>query len=134
MPGKQINPRYYHFHPTIPIATPASAPISTTVDVGALVVVEEIRVIIPAGHAGLTGVRLDYAGQTILPWGLPAGWLIGNDSDWLFDMGYLEVGAGMTIVGYNTDGIAHGFDVTFKVRDITSAPNVATGARAAVIL
>lgn len=134
MPGKTINPRYYHYHPIVALATPIAAPLSFAVDVGALVVVEEIRVVIPAGHAGLTGVRLDYAGQTILPWSNPAGWLIGNDSDWVFDMGYLEVGAGMTIVGYNTDGIAHGFDVTFKVRDITAAPSVASGARAAVVV
>lgn len=133
MPGKQLSPRYVHLHPTAAASTAQASPTSTAWDIGAPVVLEEIRLIIPNGHAGLTGIRIDYSGQTILPWSYPSQWFIGNQTDWVFDMGRLEVSAPLTVWTYNTDALTHGWELVAKISDLP-APGSQMPIRAAVIL
>lgn len=134
MPGKTLNPRYIHLHPTAAAGVAQASPTSTSWDVGAPVRLEEIRLIIPNGHAGLTGIRVDYSGQTILPWSYPSQWFIGNESDWAFDMGALEVSAPLTVYTYNTDAITHGWELVAKISDADPPTTQATMQRTAVVL
>lgn len=85
-----------------------SAALTTTSwDLGA-VIVEHLEVMIPRGHAGLTGVRIAYQGVTLLPWGEPPVYIVANDETIGVPVD-LEIGAPLSVVAYNLDVFAHTF-------------------------
>jgi hypothetical protein len=77
------------------------------------------------GHAGLTGLRVSYAGVTILPWNQPSAFLVGDNERRLFEMG-LHISGPLTLTTRNLDkGFPHSIIVTAKLREIvlvTEAP------------
>lgn len=117
MAGSVVSPRYYRYPVTCPNTTPVSAPTSTSLAVSGTSSLESVRIVVPNGHAGLTGIRLDYSGETILPFSHPSTWLIGNSNDWLFDMGGFSITSKLTVVTYNTDVFDHSWEMHFKVID-----------------
>lgn len=117
MPTKTVNPRYLHFHPTLAASGGTRVTGTASLDCGPFVELVELRVVIPNGHAGLTGLQILYSGTVILPWSSPSGFLVGNSSDWVFDTGGLELDVPLVASMYNDDALTHGWDITVKVRD-----------------
>lgn len=132
MPGKTLNPRYLHFHPTVAAQTAQSAPTTVSLDCGTSVWLQELHIVIPKGHAGLTGLQITYSGTPILPYGSASGYLIGNQFEDKYDMGNLGIDTPLIAVMFNTDYQVHGFDIIAKVFDIPSTTN--TTQVAAVIM
>lgn len=105
--------RIYQADFTVPAGTAIAAPVSQPV-VLADAHLETVRFIIPDGHAGLTGLRITWAGTQIFPYNTGT-WLISDDEvfDWPADQ---EVTAnGLSLAGYNTDIFAHTFHVRFQI-------------------
>lgn len=111
------HPEVKHFRVDVTVAanTAAAAATATNVDLG-LVIVDHIEVLIPPGHAGLTGLRVTYDGATILPWTQDTRWLIGDDLERVFAVG-LPVSHPLVVRAFNTDDtFPHTFylDVAFR--------------------
>lgn len=111
--------RVYESQFTVPAGTAIAAPVSQPV------VLEDarldtVRVLVPDGHSGLTGLRITWGGTQIMP--INAGqWIISNDEifDWPADE---EVTAnGLSLTGYNTDIYPHTFYLRFQVSDRTGS-------------
>ena len=119
--SRTVNPRTFRLQPSAPGNTPIAAPTSTSFDVGRLVTLETVRIVIPSGHVGQTGIALRYEQTVILPWSGGSPWLVGNSHDWVFEMGSLEVGNPLSVLCYNLDRNAHTWEVHATVRDIPRA-------------
>lgn len=104
-----LHHQYWPLQPVVPARTASSSPTTTVFPVVAGHLYS-VRFQIPAGHNGLTGIKLTYQGQQIIPWGSSL-WLIGSgdvfDIDWDQDI----MGSGLAVVTYNTDLVAHQFFV-----------------------
>lgn len=89
--------------------------------------VDSVSILFAPGHAALTGVRLQYAGNTILPWEGIGGYILGDNERLNFDVGMYLPGV-ITIGTRNTDSLAHGHTVIFHWHtwksgaDVTNAP------------
>ena len=87
------------------ISTPAStaqaSPQSTAwpIPQGTLL---EVTVIIADGHAGLTGVALQYSGEHIFPFEADS-WIEGNDESLDYPLDFEVGGAAVDVLTYNTD-------------------------------
>lgn len=110
---------------TTRIATPAStteaSPQATSFALpqGTLVSVE---VVIPSGHAGLTGIAIDYSGEHIFPWGRGT-FLAGDDEVVSLDVGFELGGSPVTIRTFNTDDtFGHDHLLRFVVTDPADEP------------
>jgi hypothetical protein len=108
MADRVVSRRYYAFTVTVPANTAIASPVSQTIQVS-FGTLDEIELIIPSGHAGLTGIQFQIAGAVVLPWGsvptagqTPGQWIIGNNLDRTWQIG-VEVGATLIAKAYNTD-------------------------------
>lgn len=117
MAGGQLATRYLPYTITTPAGTASSAPQSTALDVANVVVVS-ILLRVPLGHAGLTGIRLDLSGVTVLPYSSGPAWVVGDDLRDEFTVGY-RVGSKLTAVTYNADIFDHSHYLLVQVRDPT---------------
>lgn len=102
------------FTVTVPASTAASAPVTQALPLG-LADVLSVEIVIPDGHAGLTGLRFYYSGEQIIP---RSGWIIGNDHhlDWPLTR-YPERGD-WSARAYNTDVFEHSFYLRFLLSDL----------------
>ncbi len=105
--GRVLHRQLRTFNVTVPLGTAVATPTTTAWNLGP-VIVEELEVMIPRGHAGLTGVHVDYQGVALLPWGQPATFLIANDETISVPVD-LEIGAPLSVVAYNVDSFDHTF-------------------------
>lgn len=89
--------------------------------------VEAVTILFAPGHAVLTGVRLQYAGNTILPWDGVGTYIVGDNERLEFPIGMYLPGT-ITIGTHNADSLPHGHIVTFRWRTwnesaaLTNAP------------
>ncbi len=112
--------RVYESQFTVPAGTAIAAPASQPV------VLEDahldtVRVLVPDGHSGLTGLRITWGGTQIMPIN-PGTWIISNDEifDWPADE---DVTAnGLSLAGYNLDIYPHTFYLRFQITDRTGSP------------
>lgn len=106
--------------------TVANPTVALSVGAGIWQVVK-VSVVIPAGHAGLTGIQLWYGGGAVIPFN--SGWFSGDD-----DVIPLELsdafppGVPWSVAMINSDVIAHAFQTRWEMNYIQSAtfatPNV----------
>lgn len=122
MGSHALKTRYVPQQLTVPAGTASSAPTTLSWNLGA-VILGSLEVMIPKGHAGLTGLAVTYSGQQLLPWVNAGGWLIGNDLDRRFTMQF-EVGRPITLSAYNTDIFAHTFYLLAEVTDLGTAQSL----------
>lgn len=87
--------------------------------------VDAVSILFAPGHAVLTGVRIQYGGNTILPWDGVGGYIVGDNERLSFDVGMYMPGV-ITIGTHNGDTISHGHFVTFHWH--TWAPDAITPA------
>lgn len=105
--GRVLHRQFRTVNVTVAAGTAQAAPATTAWSLGN-VVVETLEVMIPRGHAGLTGVHVDYQGVTLLPWGEPPSFLVANDETITVPLD-LEIGAPLSVVAYNLDSFSHTF-------------------------
>lgn len=117
MAGKTLSTRYVPAAITVPPFTTAAAPQTTSVDLGS-VVLQQVEVLIALGHSWLTGLRVEYSGQALLPWSIPFDWIVGDGDRVPFEMDF-DVSRPLTIRTFNTDVFQHVFRLRFKVSDPT---------------
>ena len=100
-----IHHQYWPISPACPAKTTASNPVTTPwpITQGML---HGVKVMIPAGHNGLTGIKILYCGVQIIPWSLNF-WLVGNNQTFDFSWGEEVMGTNLSIQTYNTDVAAH---------------------------
>lgn len=87
-------------------------------------IVRAVRVIIPPGHAGLTGIALAQAHQVVIPV-IGSAWIKGDNRDPRFELeNYLDADT-WSAFAYNTDAAyQHSFYLEFEVDEL-EAPIVA---------
>lgn len=103
----------YAYQITIPANTPSSSPYEVRKTVRGYEL-RRIIVLIPDGHFGLTGLRVIYGVDNIIP-DNPDGWIIGNDESVPFFV-YFKLPERETTLrfqGYNLDDT---YDHSFYVR------------------
>lgn len=122
--------RLYPAVVTVPAGTAIAAPFSQAMPMedGKLV---SIRLVIPDGHAGLTGIRFTRAGTQIIPYSETISWIISNDDkiEIAYD-GDMSI-TGLVAVAYNTDIFDHTFYVLARVDDPPPRPAVSVDAATA---
>lgn len=99
--------RVYEADLTVPAGTAAAAPISAVwaLDQGTLI---KVRIVVPSGHNGLTGIRVLWAGTPIIPYA-GAAYIVANNEQMEWEINQ-EVNIGsVSIQAYNTDIYPHSF-------------------------
>ncbi len=112
--------RVYEVQFTVPAGTPIAAPAVQPV-VLSDANLDTVRVLVPDGHSGLTGLRITWAGTQIMPYNVGT-WLISNDEifDWPADD---EITAnGLSLAGYNLDIYPHTFYLRFQIGTRHTSP------------
>lgn len=111
-----IDVRTKYLVQSIPI--PRNTTTQTTTFVLGNVVLETLDVFYSPGHVGLVGVRVNYAGVTIVPWNQPTVFVVGSNERRLFDVG-IPVGDQLSIVTRNLDArFAHTIVLTAAVTEL----------------
>lgn len=100
----------------VPAQTLANAPVSTAVDLGQTQITG-LRIIVPRGHVGLTGLAVFVGGTRVVPWiDQGSAWLISDDDK--FDLPLnTQAAAGITMRGFNTGQLRHTFYLWWTVND-----------------
>lgn len=110
--------RIEHFTVTVAASTAQASPaaIALAFDPGT---VENIEIVVPPGHNGLTGIALRVAGQQVIPHTAGA-FIIANGEviDWPLE-GFLNTGD-WSALAFNTDVYAHSFYLRFLVNEVAA--------------
>jgi|SRR5690348_1440066 len=76
--------------------------------------VSKVTIVIPAGHAGLTGIQLWYGGGPAIPY--DSGWFSGDDDVIpLEPSGAFPAGVPWSVAMINNDVIAHTFQTRWEM-------------------
>jgi hypothetical protein len=85
---------------------------------------ESVRIVIPDGHSGFTGLQVRWGGTQVIPFG-SGTWITANaevmDIDWAGEI----TADGLVLAGYNTDVFDHSFYLRWLVSDL-APPSTAT--------
>lgn len=101
---------------TITAGTLSSAPLVTTVALGELSILRQVRYQFPPGPSGFVGWRLKYAGSVILPFQQNA-WVRGDSMTRDLPL-MMEIPSGRVVLErYNTDRYDHAVLFIFEVED-----------------
>lgn len=108
--------RLYYTVATIPAGTPISAPVSQAwpLEDNQLV---DVTIEVPDGHCGLTGVRILWAQQQIVPFANDS-YLVANDRVLNYPFDDYITSSGLVIEGYNNDIFPHSFYVTALITNL----------------
>lgn len=102
------------------ITTPAKTAVQNTTISLANAYVDALTVLFPVGHAALTGFRLQYAGNSLIPWNGVGTWIVGDGERIPFIVGMYMPGV-ITLGSKNDDTIAHTLFVTVQWHTYTEA-------------
>lgn len=106
-------PRVYNLTFTVPAGTNSFAPLVmpwVTEDN----VIQDIELMVPPGHNGLTGIRVSKGDVQLLPWS-PNTFIVANNYNRVFAVGaYIPTGD-LTVQGYNQGAYAHSFFLRMTV-------------------
>lgn len=101
---------------TVPAQTLSSSPTVQSFNLGQTQIVG-LRVVIPKGHVGLTGLQLLNGGTRIVPWDNATQWLTGDDEIVDIDLN-TQAANTMTLRGFNTGQLQHTFYLRVTVDDL----------------
>jgi hypothetical protein len=76
-----------------------------------------IRIVIPAGHAGLTGIALGYGGNPTIPFGNQQ-FYFGDDREIIIDYTDNVPGVNWSAFVFNTDDLNHSWEVDMDFDEI----------------
>ena len=82
-----------------------------------------VRIVIPDGHNGLTGLQVRWAGTQVIPFGTGT-WITANDEVMDIPWDGEITATGLALAGYNTDVFAHSFYLRWLVEDLAPASTV----------
>lgn len=101
---------------TCPVTRPITNPIVVPLGFQGGVL-QRIRILIPAGHAGLTGIALGYGGNPTVPNGVDA-YYSGDDREIVLD--YIDNVQGVSWSAFvcNLDGIGHSWEVDMEFNEV----------------
>lgn len=119
---------------TTTFTIPAGTPIATPFVQGVVLDdehLDRLRIVIPDGPAGLTGLAVTWGGTQIAPY--QAGtWVSGNDETIDYDYDGEVTAAGLVLAGYNLDVWPHSFILRWFMSLLTTtSPVVISSAQAA---
>jgi len=125
--------RLYPFTVATPAGTAILAPVTMQLPLEDALL-EKITIIIPDGHVGLTGIRLQQAGQQIVPWG-NFNYLVANNRVIEIPFNGEMTGTGLVALSYNLDVFDHNHYLEILIKDLPLASALAvTGQSNPVIL
>lgn len=80
-----------------------------------------VRIVVPDGHNGFTGLQVRWGGTQIIPYG-SGTWIVANDE--IMDVAYEDeiTATGLVLAGYNTDVFPHSFYLRWLIQDLAAAP------------
>jgi hypothetical protein len=81
--------------------------------------VTQIRVVIPAGHANLTRLRIFYEDSQVIPRSADT-WLRGNGRQLWFDIRDKPTGDGWKVKGDNNGTMTHTFHIFFGIDELVA--------------
>jgi hypothetical protein len=103
-----------------PVGSPTFTTQTTAVGLGDVMLLTW-RVLIPDGHAGLTGVALQVNGVNIVPFGNPNNpYIVGNNIERSFPVN-IEVDQHLAVHQLNEDNINHTHYMVFEYTPIAAA-------------
>lgn len=112
--------RVYEVQFTVPASTGVAAPVSQPV-VLEDALLQTVRVLVPGGHSGLTGLRITWGGTQLLP--INAGtWIISDNEILDWPMNDEVTANGLSLTGYNTDIFPHTFYLRFTISERATSP------------
>lgn len=106
---------------TTPAGTASSAPQQIIWQIGRGVL-GKLDVVIPAGHAGLTGIAIVWGGRQIVPYE-GGEWIVGNDDEITIEL-ELYVDSSVVVTTYNTDVWDHSHYLRAYMHDLELAPEL----------
>lgn len=105
------------FNTSVQPATGVSAPTITQVVDASVWQVVKVTLVIPAGHAGLTGIQLWYGGNSAVPY--DSGWFSGDDDIIPLELSdAFPAGVPWSVAMINNDVIAHSFQTRWEMNII----------------
>lgn len=120
-----IHHQYWPLSPVIAKNRSSSNPVSTPWPI-VQGILHSVVIQIPAGHNGLTGVKVTFNGQQIIPWSNNA-WLVGSGDTFDFSWGQEIMATGLALVAYNTDISPHQFFAYADIEPILGTPPAEVG-------
>jgi hypothetical protein len=125
--------RLYPLTVVTPKATPIGAPQATPwplEDANLL----RVEITVPSGHNGLTGIRLLWANQQVIPFGNNS-YLVANDRTIVVEFNDYMTASGLVVGTYNTDIYDHSHYLLATITDTASArvSNSQAGSGAAIL-
>ena len=126
-----ISKYYTEVDVTTPAGTLQSNPLITQVSLGD-VQLYGMKIRIPPGHSGQTGIQIKLADSAIIPWGDLSKFIIGNDDRLEFDYDE-EVTSGLAIVTYNIGRYPHSHYLQFVNIPISQVMDTSTPVKVQVI-
>ena len=115
-----------------PALTLESAPVTALNIAAGNWTVDKVTIVIPAGHAGLTGIQLWYGGGPAIPY--ESGWFSGDDDVIpIQPSNIFPAGVPWSVAMLNNDVIQHGWQTRWELSYLpsgtaTSTPTVVTAA------
>jgi hypothetical protein len=109
-------------YPTV-FTVPAGTAIATPVKLPVVLednLLDNVDIVIPDGHAGLTGLAILWSGAPFFPF-TENSYLIGNNEKVPFPYGGEIAANGFTLAGYNTDIYPHSFYLRWQISDLGAA-------------
>lgn len=123
--------RVYTTQLTVPAGTLQSAPVSQQVVLDDIQL-DSVQVIIPDGHASLTGCAVVAGGNPVVPFTIGT-FISGNGEAPEFSYG-AQVGANqLTVIAFNTDVYPHTFYFRWRMSDQKAAPVVIESPQASTV-
>lgn len=101
---------------TVPAGTAIAAPVLAAVPLEDNWL-ESVRIVIPDGHSGLTGLQVRWSGVQVVPYG-QGTWITANNEIIDFPWADEITAGGLALAGYNTDVFPHSFWLRWTVADL----------------
>ncbi|MGH7238945.1 MAG: hypothetical protein ACREHG_02645 [Candidatus Saccharimonadales bacterium] len=115
--------RLYETQVTCPAGTTSDTPFTAQFALEDATLIS-VEIVIPSGHAGLTGIRITRAGTPILPYSR-GSFIVSNDEKLLVPFNGEMTATGLTVETFNSDIYDHTFYLRAVIQDliVASGPN-----------
>lgn len=99
---------------TCPASRPPTSPLEVTTIPASQFVVVKVWLIIPDGHAGLTGIALAFGHQPVIP-SNPGAFISGNDEEFYIPLRGYPVGVPWSVFLCNNDNESHSWETRWEL-------------------
>lgn len=107
--------RLYAISVTVPANTPRAAPVDVALPLEDAQLTR-FDITVPDGHNGLTGLRVLWSGQQIVPWGNNS-FIVANNRTIPVAFNDYITASGVVFEAFNTDVFAHTFYIELTISD-----------------